>query len=170
MSLLARLGPFLSVLSHCQDSRKPFLGSFLRVSSLSQTVSERFRSLPLQTVSKVVELLQGLKAIDRGFHFSSAICPQLGVFSFVSTQVLDCNAQVKLHPYRVQLNFRSTYKPVNAFVHPASYGAQVRGALVIEQYACRVVVEKKKKIKLKHNEHRVGWAGSQQPRVRLGTP
>ena len=40
----------------------------------------------------------------------------------------------------------------------------------MEQYACRVVVEKKKKIKLKHNEHRVGWAGSQQPRVRLGTP
>ena len=38
------------------------------------------------------------------------------------------------------------------------------------QYAFRVVGEKKKKIKLKHNEHRVGWAGGLQPRVRLGTP
>ena len=41
-------------------------------------------SIPFWTVSKVVELLQGLKAIDRDFHFPSAIRPQLGVFSFVS--------------------------------------------------------------------------------------
>ena len=115
---LARPRPFLSVLSHCQASRRPFLG----------TVSERFGSL---SGPYLVELLQGLKAIDRGFHFSSAVCPQLGVYCilFAFTQVLDCNAQVKLHPSRVQLNFHSTYKPVNAFVHPASYGAQVRGAL-----------------------------------------
>ena len=46
MSLcLARPGPFLSVLSHCQDSRKPFFGIVSEVSSLSQPVSERFRSL-----------------------------------------------------------------------------------------------------------------------------
>ena len=105
---LARPGLFLNVLSHCQASPRPFLGPFLR----SQTCPDRVGalSIPFWTVSKVVELLQGLKAIDRGFHFPSAICPQLGVFSFVSTQVLDCNAQVKLQPYRVQLNFRSTYR------------------------------------------------------------
>ena len=75
MSLfLARPGPFLNVLSHCQDSQT-FWDRFWGF----KPVPDRFWafSIPLQTVSKVVELLQCLKAIDPGFHFLRQFVPSL---------------------------------------------------------------------------------------------
>ena len=74
---LARPGPFLSVLRHCQDSRKPFLGSFLRLhASLFQTVSERFRSLS-RPYLKLSSYCKAFRRLIEAFTFLRQFVPSL---------------------------------------------------------------------------------------------
>ena len=77
MSLfLARPGPFLNVLSHCQDSRKPFFGIVSEVSSLSQPVSERFRSLS-RPYLKLSSYCKAVRRLIEAFTFLRQFFPSL---------------------------------------------------------------------------------------------